>query len=142
MAVLIGTLLVHSAYAGGPPPKNVMKGIFTQLDPAAKTVTIKVDGHDDLRILNIGPDVNIDKIVLDKKVMVSLDPNAGPNVIKDISLMFFEMTVTKVIALLIIGLIGGLLVWIHRLRRSFRSHACDDVSGSPRCCGSGQQYVP
>ncbi len=109
MTVLIGTLLVHSAYAGGPPPKNVMKGVFTQLDPTAKTVTIKIDGHDDLRILNIGPEVNIDKIVLDKKVMVSLDPNAGPNVIKDISLMFFEMTVTKVIALLIIGLIGGLL---------------------------------
>jgi len=53
--------------------------------------------------------MSVDDIVLDKKVMVSLDTNAGPDVIKDVSLMFFDMTVTKVIALLIVGLIGGLL---------------------------------
>lgn len=109
MAVLIGTLLVHNAYAGGPPPKNVMKGIFTQLDPTTNSVKIHVDGHDELRTLTLGEGITIDDIILDKKVMVSLDPHAGPNVIKEVSLMFFDMTITKVIALLIVGLIGGLL---------------------------------
>lgn len=109
MAVLIGTLLVNNVYAGGPPPKNVMKGIFTQVDPVAKTATIKVDGHDDLRILTLAEGMTVDEITVGKKVMVSLDTHAGPNVIKDVSLMFFDMTATKVVALLIIGLIGGLL---------------------------------
>lgn len=109
MAVLLGSLLVHSAYAGGPPPKNVMKGIFTQLDPVAKTATIKIDGQEELRTLNFAEGMTPDEIILDKKVMVSLDTHAGPNVIKDISQMFFEMTATKVVALLIVGLIGGLL---------------------------------
>jgi len=109
MTVLVGALLVHNGYAGGPPPKNVMKGIFTEINSANNTATIKVDGHDDLRILTLGQGMSVDDIVLDKKVMVSLDTNAGPDVIKDVSLMFFDMTVTKVIALLIVGLIGGLL---------------------------------
>jgi uncharacterized membrane protein YfcA len=109
MTVLIGTLLVHNVYAGGPPPKNVMKGVFTQLDPVANTATIKIDGHDELRTLNLPEGMTIDEITLDKKVMVSLDPHAGPNVIKEVSLMFFDMTATKVVALLIVGLIGGLL---------------------------------
>lgn len=109
ITVCLSALLVHNAYAGGPPPKNVMKGIFTQVDMAAKTATIKVDGHDDLRILNLAEGMTVDEIILDKKVMVSLDTHAGPNTIKDVSLMFFDMTLTKIIALLIVGLIGGLL---------------------------------
>jgi len=109
MTVLLGTLLVHNAYAGGPPPKNVMKGFFTEVDPVARTAKIKVDGRDELRTLTLAEGMTVDQIILDKKVMVSLDTHAGPNVIKDVSRMFFEMTTTKVIALLVIGLIGGLL---------------------------------
>ncbi|MFT5698506.1 MAG: putative membrane protein YfcA [Desulforhopalus sp.] len=108
-AVLILTPLAQNVYAGGPPPKNVMKGIFTQFDPEAGTVIIKIDGKDEPRTLMLGQYVTADDITLNKKVMVSLDTHAGPNVIKDVSLMFIDMTVTKIVAFLIIGLIGGLL---------------------------------
>jgi uncharacterized membrane protein YfcA len=108
-AILILSPLTHNCYAGGAPPKNVMKGIFTELDPVAKTATIKVDGHEDLRTLMLGQYVTPEDIVLNKKVMVSLDTHAGPNVIKDVSLMFMDMTVAKIAAFLLVGLIGGLL---------------------------------
>jgi uncharacterized membrane protein YfcA len=109
MTVLLGTLLVQNSFAAGPPPKNVMKGIFTQVDPVAHTATIKIDGHDELTTLTLAEGMTADEIIIGKKVMVSLDTHAGPNVIKDVSRMFFDMTATKVVALLIIGLIGGLL---------------------------------
>lgn len=109
LTLLIVAHLAQNVYAGGPPPKNVMKGIFTQFDPAAGTVTIKIDGNDEVRNLKLGNYVTADDIILNKKVMVSLDTHAGPDVIKDVSLMFLDMTVTKIIAFLIVGLIGGLL---------------------------------
>lgn len=109
ITVCLSALLVQSAYAGGPPPKNVMKGVFIAVDMAAKTATIQVDGHDDLKVLNLAEGMTVDEIILDKKVMVSLDTHAAPNTIKDVSLMFFDMTLTKIVALLIVGLIGGLL---------------------------------
>lgn len=109
LTLIIGTLLVHTVYAGGPPPKNVMKGVFTQVDPVTRTATIKIDGQDKIRTLILAEGMTVDEIILDKKVMVSLDPHAGPNVIKEVTQMFFDMTPTKVVALLIVGLIGGLL---------------------------------
>lgn len=109
IAVCVSALFVHSAFAGGPPPKNVMKGVFTEVDPVAKTASIKIDGHEDLRVLNMAEGMTTDEIIIGKKVMVSLDPHGAPNTIKDVSLMFFDMTLTKIVALLIVGLIGGLL---------------------------------
>lgn len=101
--------LVNPAFAGGPPPQNVLKGIFTRVDGANRTAVIQVDGNNDMRTLTLGKGMTVDTIVLNKKVMVSLDKSAGPNVIKDVSIMFFDMTITKIIALLVVGLIGGLL---------------------------------
>ena len=109
LTVLLLTPLIQNAHAGGPPPKNVIKGIFTQVSAVDRTATIKVDGQDATKTLVLGKAMSFEDITLDKKVMVSLDPHAGPNVIKDVSVMFFDMTVTKIVALLLVGLIGGLL---------------------------------
>ena len=100
----------QSAFAGGGgPPKNVLKGIFTSVDPVAGTAIFNVDVENETRILKIGPELTAQDIKLNQKVLVSLDPKAGPNVIKDVSIMFLNMTLSKVIALLVIGLVGGLL---------------------------------
>nr|WP_240194944.1 sulfite exporter TauE/SafE family protein [Desulfobulbus rhabdoformis] len=109
LTVLLLTPGIHQAYAGGPPPKNVVKGVFTTIDTKTMDASIKVDGHDGVRVLHLGEGMTVDDIPMDKKVLVSLDTHAGPNVIKDVSVMFMDMTVTKIIAFLIIGLIGGLL---------------------------------
>ena len=109
MLMLMVALIGQNAYAGGPPPKNVMKGVFVEVDGSARTASIRIDGHEDLKVLTLGEEMGVEDVTLNKKVLVSLDTNAGPNVIKDISVMFMDMTVNKICAFLLIGLIGGLL---------------------------------
>lgn len=94
---------------GGGPPKNVLKGVFTEVDAASGTAVFKVDSEEVPKVLFIGPDLTAQDIKINQKVLVSLDPNAGPNVIKDVSIMFMNMTLSRIISLLIIGLVGGLL---------------------------------
>jgi uncharacterized protein len=108
-AVLLLTPTINDAYAGGPPPKNVMKGVFLEVDGAAGTANIKLDKTGEIRTLMLGHEMTAADVKLNKKVLVSLDTHAGPNVIKDISVMFMDMTATKIVAFLLIGLIGGLL---------------------------------
>lgn len=112
MVVLTVLLLVpgiQMAHAGGPPPKNVLKGVFTTVDSQAGQASIKLDGREELKVLALGEGMTIKDIPLDRKVLVSLDTHAGPNVIKDVSIMFMDMTVNKILSFLVIGLIGGLL---------------------------------
>lgn len=111
--IILGTLLilpmVSSAFAGGPPPKDVMKGVFLSVDDAARTAEFKKTGTEGTIELALGADMRPADVRLNKKVMVSLDKHAGENVIKSIDIMFMDMTVTRIVALLVIGLIGGLL---------------------------------
>ena len=109
LAALIILPMARAAYAGGPPPKDMLKGIFTSVDGASKTAVFIKDGSGEEKILQLAEGMTAADVRLNKKVMVSLDKHAGENVIKDISIMFMDMTVGKIIALLIIGLIGGLL---------------------------------
>jgi uncharacterized membrane protein YfcA len=111
--IILGALLilpmVNEAYAGGPPPKDVMKGIFLSVDDSARTAVFQKSGSDATQQLILGADMKPGDVRVNKKVMVSLDKHAGENVIKSIDIMFMDMTVTRIIALLVIGLIGGLL---------------------------------
>jgi uncharacterized membrane protein YfcA len=113
MFIILGALLilpmVATVYAGGPPPKDVMKGVFLSVDDASRTAQFMKSGTEETTELLLGADMQPGDVRLNKKVMVSLDKHAGENVIKSIDIMFMDMTVTKIIALLVIGLIGGLL---------------------------------
>lgn len=95
--------------AGGGPPKNMLKGTFTSIDAPARTAAFVKDGTAESIVLTLGNDIAVDKVPLDAKVLVSLDSHAGPNVAKDVSRMFIGLTISKVIALIVIGFIGGLL---------------------------------
>ena len=111
--IILGALLilpmVNSAYAGGPPPKDVMKGVFLSVDDTTRTAVFQKSGSEVTQELILGADMKPGDVRVNKKVMVSLDKHAGENVIKSIDIMFMDMTVTRIIALLVIGLIGGLL---------------------------------
>jgi uncharacterized membrane protein YfcA len=111
--VILGVFLilpmVSSAFAGGPPPKDVLKGVFLSVDDTARTATLKKSGTEETIVLALGADMQPSDVRVNKKVMVSLDKSAGENVIKSIDIMFMDMKVSKIIALLVIGLIGGLL---------------------------------
>jgi len=111
--LLLGILMILpavSAFAGGGgPPSNMLKGKFLQVNDAARTATFIKDGTETQMTLHLGEGMTTDDIKLNKKVLVSLDEHAGEGVIKDVSIMFLTMTVTRIVALLLIGLIGGLL---------------------------------
>ena len=111
--LLLGILMILPAASalagGGGPPKDMLTGQFVQVNGAAHTATFVKNGTETQMTLTFAEGMTTNEIPLDKKVMVSLDKHAGEGVIKDISIMFMDMTVTKIGALLLIGLIGGLL---------------------------------
>jgi uncharacterized membrane protein YfcA len=109
LAVFLAPLLPSSAQAGGPPPKDILKGVFTEVDAQSRTATFRKDPSGDLLTLTLGADMKPEDVRINKKAMVSLDKHAGEGVIKDISIMFMDMTPGKIIALIVVGLIGGLL---------------------------------
>ncbi len=95
LAALIILPIARIAYAGGPPPKDILKGIFTSVDDASKTAVSIKDGSGEEKILQLAEGMTATDVRLNKKVMVSLDKHAGENVIKDISIMFMDMTVAQ-----------------------------------------------
>jgi uncharacterized membrane protein YfcA len=86
-----------------------MKGVFLSVDNTTRTAVFQKSGSEATQELILGADMKPGDVRVNKKVMVSLDKHAGENVIKSIDIMFMDMTVTRIIALLVIGLIGGLL---------------------------------
>ena len=103
-------VLTQSALAAGDgPSKDMLKGIVTQVNAAERTVVFEKDGTKEVRILALGEKMNIEDMKMNTKVLINLDKHAGENVMKDFSVMFMDMTVTKLLALLAIGAIGGLL---------------------------------
>ncbi|MDH3349359.1 MAG: sulfite exporter TauE/SafE family protein [Desulfobulbaceae bacterium] len=110
--LILGILIVlptTTALAGGPPPKDLLKGKFIEIQEESRTATFIKDGAESSMTLTFGEAMTADDITLNKKVMVSLDKHAGEGVIKDVSVMFMDMTIMRIGALLLIGLIGGLL---------------------------------
>lgn len=94
---------------GGGPPKDFKKGVFTAVNPAERTVEFRESGSDKTVTLALGQALVPDDIKLDRKVMISLTEKDGQQFVKDVSIMFMGLTLQKIIALLLIGLIGGLL---------------------------------
>lgn len=110
LAVLLSLTLAGTALAaGGGPPKGVKTGIVTKVDAEAGTIDFVASGSDKVEVYQIGQVVKATDIPVDKKVMISLGENEGEKVLKEVSQMFIGMTAEKIIALLIIGFVGGLL---------------------------------
>jgi len=101
--------MATAAFAAGGPPKDMLKGVFTSVSEQERTAVLVKDGTKESVVLTLAEKMTPAEVVLNKKVLVSLDKNTGEHVIKDISVMFMDMTPGKIVALLLIGLIGGLL---------------------------------
>lgn len=106
--VLAFTVPVFAAGAG--PSKDMLKGVFTEVDPAADTALFQQDGTGEIHLLHLASPLLVEDLPIKQKVLVSLDSAVGERKeVKDVSRMFLDMTLGRVIALLVIGLIGGLL---------------------------------
>jgi len=94
---------------GTSPPKEQLTGRFSQIDNTNLTAVFTKEGNKTSQVLVLSNSLIKDDFPINKKVMVTLDEETGGNVVKDISIMFMDMTLEKIIGLMVIGLVGGLL---------------------------------
>lgn len=109
LMAFIALPLASAAHAGGGagPSKDMLKGKFTSVNAAEQTAVFVKDVTGETKVLSFGEFVKAEDIRTDKKVLVTLDHET--HAVKEVSVMFMDMTLNKVIALLLVGLIGGLL---------------------------------
>jgi uncharacterized membrane protein YfcA len=101
--------LSTAAFAGGPPPKNFKKGVFLEVDETAGTVLFKASDSEQPMTLRLGEEVKAGDITLNNKVMMTYEEHDGQIFVKTAEVMFLNLTLSKFIALIIVGLVGGLL---------------------------------
>lgn len=109
MCVLAVMAFAPAAFAESAPPSNAKKGDFTQIDTTSRVAVFKAVDSDEPITLKIDDAVNINDVKTDQRVLVSLSEKNGEQVATDISVMFLGLTLYKLIALLIVGLVGGIL---------------------------------
>ncbi len=109
-ALMIVLWAVCPALAGGGagPPKNFRKGEFLSVDEASGTAVFRPSGSEETITVYLGK-LKPEEVELKRKVMVTFQRQHGRQVIKSISVMFMDMTLKKILALVIIGLVGGML---------------------------------
>jgi len=109
--VLLMTLpLATAAFAGGGgPPKDFKKGVFLELDKAAGTGLFQVSGTTETISIQLGKDIDPEKMAVDKMMMVTIVEHDGQAIAKSAEVMFLNLTLSRFIALIVVGFIGGLL---------------------------------
>jgi len=110
-AILPLSLFAQAALAAGDgPSKDMLKGIITEVNAAERTVVFEKDGTKEIVVLAMNEKMQPEDMKLNQKVLINLDKHAeAGNVMKDVSVMFMDMNASKLIALLVIGAVGGLL---------------------------------
>ncbi len=113
-AIIISLFLIFiitsAAFAGGGgPPANFKKGVFLKVDSVTGVGLFRPADSDKTIIVRLGDSMNAEDIKLNEKVMVTFEKINGEDVAKTVEIMFIGLTIDKFIALIIVGLIGGLL---------------------------------
>lgn len=110
LVVLMILPLASATFAGGGgPPKDFKKGYFIEVDETAGTAVFQPSDSEQTMILTLGNEVKAEDIQMNRKVMVSLEERDGRTIAKKSEVMFLDLTLAKLIALILVGLIGGLL---------------------------------
>ena len=103
--------LSAAAFAGGGagPSKDMLKGVITEIDPAARTAVFMKDGGHDPMTIPLAESADVEKLPLNRKVMLNMEHHGGQNALASVSVMFMNMDARKIVALIVVGLVGGLL---------------------------------
>jgi hypothetical protein len=109
LVMLMITTLASASFAGGGPPTNFKKGVFLDVDKAAKTAVLQILDSEDTITVTLGEEINPEQLPLNKKMMVTLEDDQGQKIAKSAEVMFLDLTLSKFIALMVVGLVGGLL---------------------------------
>ena len=108
-AMFLMLVFATPAFAESAPPANFRIGTFTQVDPATQSAVFTTSDTNEASTIKLDEALNPADIKLDQQYMVSLETRAESLVVTDLSMMFIGITVDKLIALLVVGLVGGLL---------------------------------
>lgn len=102
--------LATAAFAGGGgPSKNFTKGVFIEIDRKAGTAVFQASDSEVATTLKLGQEVDADKISLDEKVMVTLQEKEDGQYAAKVETMFLDLSMSKFITLMVVGLVGGML---------------------------------
>ena len=108
-ALFVMIILTPSAFAESAPPSNAKKGDFTSVDAATHTAVFQPVDSDQPITLKLADSIKAEDVQLNDRVLVSINEVNGEQVASEISTMFIGLTLDKLIALLVVGLVGGLL---------------------------------
>lgn len=108
-ALIIVMAFAPAAFAESAPPSNAKKGTFTAMDQANRTATFQPVDSDDPVTLKLAESIRPEDVRLDERVMISLSEQNGGEEVTEISAMFIGLTLDKLVALLVVGFVGGLL---------------------------------
>lgn len=110
LAILMTLSLASLAFAGGGgAPKNFKKGIFLEVDRATGIATFLPSDSEQPMLLKLSGQLQVDNLPLNKKVMVVLEEKNGQVYAKKAEVMFLNLSISKFIALIVVGFIGGML---------------------------------
>ncbi len=102
--------LSTAVFAGGSgPSKNFTKGVFLEVDSVAGTAVFQASDSDVPQALMLGEDVDAGKISLQQKVMVTLQEKEDGIYASEVEVMFLDLSMSKFITLMVVGLVGGML---------------------------------
>ncbi len=109
LILLMTMSFATAAFAGGPPPKNFKKGVFLEVNEALGTAVFQANDSEQTMVLQLGEEIKAEEITINSKVMMTFEERDGQIFVKTSEVMFLDLTLSKVIALIVVGLIGGLL---------------------------------
>lgn len=95
--------------AGGGPPKDFKKGVFLEVDREAGIAKFLPSDSSETMTLKLSEELKADDVPLNNKVMVVIEEKDGLVYAKKAEIMFLNLTLSKLIALIVVGFIGGLL---------------------------------
>lgn len=108
--VLILTLALASiAFAEVSPKANSLKGIITEVHASRGIVFFTpVDSEDQMTFKTDGS-VDVNRIRMDQKVIITLENKEGTDIVTKITNMFIDFDIKSFAFILLVGFIGGLI---------------------------------
>jgi len=97
------------AFAGGGPKEMPPTGVISAVDHQARTIDFRPHGADKTVTLPLSESVDPPGVPVGSRVIVYMEERDGRSVVLDVSEMFVTLTPRLLIALMVVGLVGGML---------------------------------
>jgi uncharacterized membrane protein YfcA len=108
LMLLLSLSFVSQALAGGGPKGVFKKGVITEFNENARSITFNPVNSNEHLILALDKSVSNQDVVLNKKVIVSLDQK-NTSLALNITEMFLDLGIKDFVFILFVGFVGGLV---------------------------------